>query len=597
MSRETTSQGFTSNRTLLMTIGAVVVVAGISYAMLGNQMGSSTLNEQPYYEVEEGPLTVSITVAGTVQAREKVIIKNELEGNSTILFLTEEGAQVQQGDLLVELDASSLIDQRVDQQISVQNAEASFINSRENLAIAESQARSDIDQAQLAFDFAKMDLVKYQDAEYPQLEKTALSEITKMEEELKLAEEELRWSEILYSEKYIALSQLQGDELAVSSLQLSLDVRKNDLDMLQNYTYQRQIAQLESDVEQAEMSLERTKRQANANIVQASADLQAKKAELDQQIGKLQKLDDQISKAKIYAPMDGLVVYHTSVEMNWRGNNEPLDEGQTVRERQELIHLPTTSSFMVESKVQESSLEKIRVGLPVRVTVDAIPNKVFTGRVASIAPLPNAQSVFMNPDLKEYDTVIYIEGDSEELRSGMGCQAEIIVDFFESTTYVPVQSIIRVGNQPTVFVYEGDGFNPRPVELGPDNNRLAQIPSGLNPGDQVLLTPPLSYAEVTDEERYQEATSVQEVMQNAQLIQTQLSGEGRAGNRGEQSPGGAVEQGAGEGRRQMTDEQREQMRQRFQNMSPEERDRMRQPFQGGGGGERGGAPQGRGPGQ
>ncbi len=566
MSRQSNKPGLISGRALSVIIVCLLVIAGISYFMMGPSMGASALEQQPFFEVEEGPLTVSITVAGTIQAREKVIIKNELEGNSTILYLIPEGEQVKSGDLLVELDASSLIDQRVDQQISVQNAEASYINARENLAIIESQAKSDIDQASLEYDFAKMDLVKYKDAEYPQSEKTALSEITKMEEELKLAEEELRWSEILFDEKYIAQSKLQGDQLAVNSLQLSLDVRKTDLEMLQEYTYKRQNAQLQSDVEQAEMALGRTQRQANANIVQASADLQAKKAEWDQQITKLKKLDDQIAKAKIYAPMDGLVVYHTSVEMNWRGNNEPLEEGQSVRERQELIHLPTTSSFMVEAKVQESSLEKIRVGLPVRVTVDAIPGKVFTGRVATIAPLPNAQSVFMNPDLKEYDIVIFIEGDSEELRSGMGCQSEVIVDFFENTTYVPVQAVIRVGSKPSVYVYENGKFSQRVIELGPDNNRLAQVASGLSKGEKVMLAPPLSSAEISDEERFKEATSVREVMKDAQSINTQAApsngrppaqgrGErgsvgGEEGNRGGQGRGGGERGPGGRGQTQ-----------------------------------------------
>ena len=35
---------------------------------------------------------------------------------------------------------------------------------------------------------------------------------------------------------------------------------------------------------------------------------------------------DQIDKAKIFAPQEGLVVYETSVRQSWRGNNEPLED-------------------------------------------------------------------------------------------------------------------------------------------------------------------------------------------------------------------------------------------------------------------------------
>jgi hypothetical protein len=83
---------------------------------------------------------------GNDSSREKEIIQNELEGSSTIIYLIPEGKRVKKGELLVELDASNLIDQRVDQQIKVQNAEAAYINARENLAIVESQAQSDIDK-------------------------------------------------------------------------------------------------------------------------------------------------------------------------------------------------------------------------------------------------------------------------------------------------------------------------------------------------------------------------------------------------------------------------------------------------------------------
>lgn len=634
------TKGFINRRTLWIAGFCAAAAAGIGYAAINGQKDGDPLSGQPAYEVQQGPLSISITVAGTIQAREKVIIKNELEGSSTILYLVPEGTRVKKGDLLVELDASSLVDQKLEQEIKVQNAEAAYINARENLAIVESQAQSDIDQAELTFDFAKQDLKKYIEGDYPMLKQEAQSKIAELEENLTVAQEELKWSKILFDEKYLSQSELQTDELQVFKIQNQLDLARSDLELLENFVYQRDIAQLESDEKQAEMALERTKRQAGANIVQASAELQAKLSEFEQQKSRLDKIVDQISKAKIEAPMDGLVVYATSVRMGWRGNDEPLEEGQQVRERQELIHLPTTASYAAEAKVHESSLEKIRVGLPVRITIDALPGKTYTGRVASIAPLPDAQSVFMNPDLKVYDTVIHIEGDGEDLRSGMGCQAEIIVDYFEDAVYIPVQAVLRVKGQPTVFVSERGGWVPRPVELGPDNNRLVQIPSGLEKGELVLLTPPLASAGVSDEERFKETEGVQALVEEAKANPVQPAaaaapegavdgvpggGRGTGGGRPDfenmtpeqreqmrqrfQNRGAGGEEGGrlgggefgggrggpGGGRpdsQNMTPEQREQMRQRFQNMTPEEREALRGRFQREGGSPRGGGQDG-----
>jgi len=58
------------------------------------------------FAVQQGPLTISVLEAGTIKAREQIIIKNELEGRTQILTLIEEGTRVKKGDLLVELDGA-----------------------------------------------------------------------------------------------------------------------------------------------------------------------------------------------------------------------------------------------------------------------------------------------------------------------------------------------------------------------------------------------------------------------------------------------------------------------------------------------------------
>jgi len=110
--------------------------------------------------------------------REQIIIKNEVEGKTSIIYLIPEGNQVARGDLLVELDASSLMDARVDQEIKVQNAEAAHVNATENLAVAENQAKSDMDLAVLTLEFARQDLEKYSKGEFPNELKKAEAEIT-----------------------------------------------------------------------------------------------------------------------------------------------------------------------------------------------------------------------------------------------------------------------------------------------------------------------------------------------------------------------------------------------------------------------------------
>jgi HlyD family secretion protein len=483
----------------IVLTAVIVVVAMICIGAITINKSSDageSVEGVPLFTVKQGPLTISVSESGTIKAREQVIIKNELEGRTTVLSLVPEASRVKKGDLLVELDASKLVDERLTQLIAVQTAEASFVRAREDLAVAKNQAQSDREQADIDLKFARMDLTKYMEGEYP-------SELTEKESRIKYQQQEVEnknnqyeWSRTLAEEKYISPTELKEDELAWKKAELDLKLAEEELQLLQNYEYPRNTADFNSKVKQAEMALERVYRKADADVVQGEAELKSAESKFERQQSILSKLEVQISKAKIYAPADGLVVYASSTRGSWRGNDEPLDEGSEVREREELIHLPTADSVKAEVRVHEANMNKVKIGLPVEVKVDAVPGKMFRGKVARIAVLPDAQIMWMNPDLKVYTTDINIEGNMRGLRTGMSCKAEIIIATYEDVVFIPVQAVVRIGDQPTVYVVRGKRLIPCPVEIGMDNNRMVHIINGLKPGEKVSLTPPLAPAEV-----------------------------------------------------------------------------------------------------
>jgi len=580
-------------RHLWMVAVAVLAVLIVTIAAI-----SSALNDDgdrqsaALAQVLEGPLTISVTESGTIQPKDQIVLKSEVEGSTTILFLIEEGTKVKTGDLLVELDVSKLQDSHVNQSISVQNSYAAFVNSQENLAVVENQAKSDVEKAELESRFAQEDLNKYTEGEYPNQLRELDAKITLAEEELTRAQKTLDWSQILFDEKYLSESELKADELAFNKAKLDVELAKSNLDLLQEYTHKRTLDELQSNVSQAEMALERVKRKADADKLQAKASLQAKEAEYKQQESKLKKIEEQIKKAEILAPADGLVVHATSAQSGGRHffGSEPLAEGSTVREREELIHLPTGSDFVANVSVHESSLQKIRPGLPVRLTVDALPDQSFTGKVASIAPLPDPQSMFMNPDLKVYDAVINISNASELLRSGMTCTAEIVVDHYPSATYVPVQSVVKVSGQTVAYVKTGGKLEPRPVEIGLDNNAMVRIISGLTPGEMVSLSPPLDTSSVSSSADLAGDLDLTG-LEGALPLPGAGGAPGPQGGTRSSPEGGEAESQVGDEERgpmqgggfNLTPEQREQMRQRFESMTPEEREALRQRRPQGGG--------------
>jgi len=562
---------------IISSVIGVLIILFVSGQIFQGKNGGK-LND-PTYEVKRGPLTISFVESGTIKARDQIIIKNEVEGRTSIISLIPEGSRVKKGDLLIELEASSLEDQKIDQEIKVQNTEAAYIGSKENFAVVQNQAQSDVDLAKLNLEFAKQDLEKYIRGEYPYELDKADADITLAQEELAQAKETLQWSQQLFKEKYISQTELQKDELSEKKKVLDVQLAQKSKDLLADYTYKRNMVQLKSDVSQAEMALERVERKAKADVIQAQADLKAKEAEYLRQKDKLQKIEDQIKKTKIYAPADGLVIYATSARRGgWRGNVEPLDEGREVREREELIYLPTGNLSKAEITIHESNLEKTRIGLPAIITVDALTGNRFYGTVEQIAPLPDAQSMWMNPDLKVYNSEIYIDGNNEILRTGMSCQAEIIVQQYQDVIYIPIQAVTRLGSQPTVYVQAGGSTEPRKVKVGLDNNKMIHILEGLNEGDVVLLNPPLKSAAV-DSEDSKDLPGQASAEDLQQKISESLNNT-KIKEPDKQSPEPGVDKlpDMEEARRRfenLTPEQREEMRKRFEQMSPEEREKIR----------------------
>lgn len=484
-----------TGRRMPKLIGGLVVVLAIGAGVVWLTVvrGSEKPGQGvPTFAAKRGPLTISVVESGTIKARDQQIIKNEVEGRTSIITLVPEGTRVHKGDLLVELDASALKDGRIDQDIRVQNTEASYINARENLAIVTSKADSDVNEAELAVEFARKDLRKYEQGQYPKDVNEMEMRIALAKEEMERAQHTLEWSNRLFREKYISETEKTADELTVKRKLLEVELANANLAMLQDFTHPRQIRQYQSDVQQAISALDRAKRKAEADKRQAQADLTAKEAEFARQKDKLQKNEDQIKKTKILAPSDGLVIYATSAKGGLAGMlKEPLLEGQQVFERQELIYLPTDLSTMAEVSIHEASLAKVRVGQPAIVTVETLPGSRFIGTVGMVAPLPDAAGMFLNPDLKVFKTQIHLDCNDPALRSGMTCRVEIVVETYEDTVYVPVQAVTRVGSDALVYLLDGKSVVPRKVDIGLDNNRMVRVISGLREGEAVVLDPPL----------------------------------------------------------------------------------------------------------
>ena len=509
--------------------------------------GEETVFRADLVAVERGPLSIHVTSSGSIRAASAVVIKNKVEGRTTILSLIEEGKIVEPNTVLMTLDSSELEDERLEEEIEVETSRASKINAEQRLEIARKQGQADIEAAAVQYRLALLDVERYAgisaeelearderfeldevrdgsilaqlnemagkiaegdesrekfrelldqlDGSYKQEMLRALNQIILADAERLLAQERVDGSQTLFERNFMSASELESDRLVLQRRVLDLEVALEELALLARFTYKRTIEELASAVNQSRFELEKAEHEAKANVVDAQATLNATRERLLRDELHLREINEQIEACTVRSSRAGMVVYATSGQ-DRDDRQEPLAEGVEVREGQALFLLPTTDGLIADLKIHESMLEMVELNQLVRVTSDALPGRAYSGRITKIAVLPDAQSRWINPNRKVYNTEVEMIGDTGDLRTGMSCRSEIVVAELEDALSLPIQCVVREDEQPVVYRPDAAGeLQSHPVEVGMHSSHRVQILSGLVAGDLISLTPPLREAQ------------------------------------------------------------------------------------------------------
>jgi RND family efflux transporter MFP subunit len=154
------------------------------------------------------------------------------------------------------------------------------------------------------------------------------------------------------------------------------------------------------------------------------------------------------------------------------------------------IQLVDTGSIRFEGLVDEIDIMKVQKGQKATITVDAIPNKVFTGTVKFISPFGTQSG-----NVIKFDVTIQLDPTDVEFRGGLSATADINVYSAKNVLLVPVSVIVETHQGPVVAVINPTTGQPeyRPVTIGQQNFQYAEILSGLKEGDKVTVTgtPPM----------------------------------------------------------------------------------------------------------
>ncbi len=519
-------------------VGTLAVGTVVAAVVTGGKEPSAGHELVP---AERGRFRVTVRGSGTVKSGDAVVIKNKVEGRHAILWLIDDGARVEKGDKLLELDSADLEDKKANQEIATETAKANKVTAEKNLEITRKQAKADIDSARVDLRLAILDLEKYtgvdlralldlpktqaekmdlatmakkiervdwQRIDWSQYQKgtegkyqTALqkaeNEITIAAAERQRATDKLRGSRVLEKKGYITANELEADALAVKKKTLDLSVARSEKRLLQRYTRQARVAEYVSAVDQKAFALEKAKHHAEASVADAKANYSAQTAKYEREAQKLAEIKRQLRHCVVRAPRAGKVLHATP--SGGRRREQPLAEGLEIREGRELFRMPKSERLVAEVSVHESAVRLVRSALRrsgtvrTEVTTDAIADRTFRGHVRSVATMPDAQGGFMNPGLKVYTTRIAIDKQPDALQPGMSCRAKIVVKAFDDAVHVPRSCVVGTAAGPRVYVPGANGEpQPRPVKVGMENDGRIQITEGLRAGEKVLRHPPLS---------------------------------------------------------------------------------------------------------
>lgn len=521
---------------------AIAGAVGISVWLM------SGLRAEPYngptHIVNRETLLVTVTERGALESAEnseivcRVKAKTQSGVASTIKWVIDDGTEVKKGQLLVELDDSSQLDQYKSQKIEVDKAKSDWVKAEQDFEIVQSQNFSDIETAKITRTLREIELKKYLGHEIGKkllnLEQTDqvgdylfqfresaqdqnliggdyLQNFNDIDGRIENARSDREqwldratWSRRMVKKGYVSRSQAESDEAKLASAEIALRKVQGEMKILREFTLQKDVMKLWSDVKEADRALVRVKSQAESNKEKAKAEKQAKNSVYLQQEAKLAEIDDEIHKCRVYSPQDGLAVYFVPDQGRFgTGQQALVAQGENVKEGQKLLRIPNLGKMQVNVRVHEAMVSRLRpetvrstgysdalsaalllspaplslgqflpltdmlaivatqdamadlrssfrdrdfeltfAGQPASIRVDAYSNRLLRGHVKSVATVPS-QTDFLSTDVKVYPTIVSIDEAVENLRPGFSAEVTIHAEeSSEPVLTIPIQAVV-----------------------------------------------------------------------------------------------------------------------------------------------------------
>lgn len=531
------------------TILALILAGAGAFAYWSTTLGPKNLRgDLLLHKVRREPMQLTVVERGTLESADnREVVCRVKAGTKTstlnIKWVIDDGAQVKSGERLMEIDDSALQDQLKAEKIILDQARAAWITAEENYKIVRSLSESDISNARIAVTLAEINVKKYLEGDFQQALKDVDGRLKLAVSDLEIQRERVAWAERAATRDYLSDGQYKAEKSKFGSLKVALDKVNEERRVLIDYTKVLEVTTRENTLAEAKRNLERKINEAKAKEVQADSDRITKKSVFEQEQDKYDDIEDQIRKCIITSPQDGMVVYFVSDQSRFGSGSSQsiIAQGEPVKEGQKLMRIPDLRHMLVNTKVHEAmvsrirgdiwqptgfcdvlraalfvqpdsfarllnlnampeirerlrdrELQKIFDGMRATVRVEAFPDRILRGHVKSVATVAGQQD-WMSADVKTYQTMVAIDESLEGLKPGMSAEVTIHVESTEQNVLtVPIQAVVggvELGRQRKVFVNSAEGPKERDVTIGLSNEKIVEVKEGLQEGDEIVLNP------------------------------------------------------------------------------------------------------------
>jgi HlyD family secretion protein len=238
-------------------------------------------------------------------------------------------------------------------------------------------------------------------------------------------------------------------------------------------------------VEEDRLAFEQARREVEA--IKERLDWHKKSSEATYQIivSKKARAENKVNEIKkgmenfqAKADRDGVVIYKTK----WNGDKFRV--GENVWMGQMILEIPDLNTIIAEAFVPEVDIGKVKTGQRAEVTIDAFPDKVYSGSIKSVGTLvrPKAWDI---PN-KILDIQIALDQlDISIMRPAMSVKAKVETSSIENCLAVPLKAVRTTAEGSMVKVKTSQGWSEHRVKLGESNGTEAVILEGLKAGDRI----------------------------------------------------------------------------------------------------------------